>query len=267
MSGVPSSVHPRACGEHYGAHLLVDRRRGSSPRVRGTHRADAGDVAVSRFIPARAGNTSAKRAAITPSAVHPRACGEHVHLFAARAARGGSSPRVRGTHQLAFALGPAERFIPARAGNTVIRSASRLLSSGSSPRVRGTLEAILLRVSFGRFIPARAGNTSLHQRPGNVVSVHPRACGEHVVQLIGDAAPGGSSPRVRGTPLQLSRAVRRRRFIPARAGNTANADVTVKNSCGSSPRVRGTLEAILRRVALGRFIPARAGNTRVRRVR
>ena len=56
--GVARTVHPRACGEHLCPVIDSYGNPGSSPRVRGT-RGDAGaDVVASRFIPARAGNTS-----------------------------------------------------------------------------------------------------------------------------------------------------------------------------------------------------------------
>ena len=94
----------------------------------------------------------------------------------------------------------------------------------------------------------------------------------------------GSSPLARGT---LRRAHRRRdagRFIPARAGNTANsfahndlrsvhprsrgehvyAARNVANEHGSSPLARGTPRVPPLDSVVLRFIPARAGNTRGR---
>ena len=84
-SHAPSTVHPRAGGEH--------RRRagscaiswtGSSPRRRGTRRSAAASRFVTgtshRFIPAQAGNTcpsSEHQPSVSPT-VHPRAGGEHI---------------------------------------------------------------------------------------------------------------------------------------------------------------------------------------------
>ena len=96
----------------------------------------------------------------------------------------------------------------------------------------------------------------------------------------------GSSPRVRGTP-QSYRERHGGRFIPARAGNTAQEQVAattgavhpracgehgrlwphVQQRAGSSPRVRGTRPAPLRGRIGRRFIPARAGNTPATRCR
>ena len=52
------------------------------------------------------------------------------------------------------------------------------------------------------------------------------------------------------------------RFIPARAGNTYDAQRDELYSDGSSPRVRGTLSLVIGVERSARFIPARAGNTR-----
>ena len=61
---------------------------------------------VSRFIPARAGNTPEQRRALIAKAVHPRACGEHDSGKRAIYNQFGSSPRVRGTRRTDAACGP-----------------------------------------------------------------------------------------------------------------------------------------------------------------
>ena len=71
-----SAVHPRACGE-LGRELgLPAMASGSSPRVRGTPTYQKRVIEDGRFIPARAGNSSARRAIPACEPVHPRACGE-----------------------------------------------------------------------------------------------------------------------------------------------------------------------------------------------
>jgi len=50
---------------------------GSSPRMRGTLKGSAGNIAQYRFIPAHAGNTLELALSLLQFTVHPRACGEH----------------------------------------------------------------------------------------------------------------------------------------------------------------------------------------------
>ena len=173
------AVHPRACGEHAPALGPARICTGSSPRVRGTRCRPQSLRPRSRFIPARAGNTAAPPATTARSTVHPRACGEHLGRHAPLGLLRGSSPRVRGTLRPPWLVRPACRFIPARAGNTLLRGQASIdeavhpracgehgvvdhvnvTSVGSSPRVRGTRrDAECLKRSV-RFIPARAGNT------------------------------------------------------------------------------------------------------------
>ena len=163
-------------------------------------------------------------------------------------------------------------------------TASRMLARfGSSPRVRGTRGASSLAPRMGRFIPARAGNTLHRRNTQPCTPVHPRACGEHAIPSCAIHGPRGSSPRVRGTRDDGKHLILSSRFIPARAGNTPNADFHSRNTavhpracgehrqdetnrhryCGSSPRVRGTPDDGRRPSYEHRFIPARAGNTSV----
>ena len=132
-----------------------------------------------------------------------------------------------------------------------------------------------------RFIPARAGNTRSSPRERPPTPVHPRPCGEHSIASCPRSTGSGSSPPVRGTRGERRERGQRRRFIPARAGNTAFASMAAVSSSvrprpcgehtrchyvaipvvGSSPPVRGTLATAVRTEWRRRFIPARAGNT------
>ena len=114
----PITVHPRAGGEHHPIARCLRRAIGSSPRGRGTPLASRCHMARRRFIPARAGNTTWMRRCGRSTAVHPRAGGEHATFRARAPPAPGSSPRGRGTQPLEFQELAAERFIPARAGNT-----------------------------------------------------------------------------------------------------------------------------------------------------
>ena len=131
-------VHPRPCGEHMVALRGARAPAGSSPPVR-------------EHVPA------ARRCRATT--VHPRPCGEHGRQCIQAGKECGSSPPVRGTRGQASARIPSQRFIPARAGNTVdgscitmvatvhprpcgehcARTAYATILDGSSPPVRGTL--------------------------------------------------------------------------------------------------------------------------------
>ena len=70
-----------------------------------------------RFIPAHAGNGSALHSALYRQPVHPRACGERDLDLIEINVLGGSSPRMRGTVQIARETQQVHRFIPAHAGN------------------------------------------------------------------------------------------------------------------------------------------------------
>ena len=96
---------------------------------------------------------------------------------------------------------------------------------GSSPRLRGTLLPLLVLVLLRRFIPAPAGNTVLWWLLMSPSAVHPRACGEHLATGFCFLGRGGSSPRLRGTPLQQYAQDGLKRFIPAPAGNTQRGAV------------------------------------------
>ena len=297
----PGSVHPRPCGEHSVFRDLTNSFIGSSPPVRGTPSKSAQLFLDSRFIPARAGNTALPSGSASIQAVHPRPCGEHQSTSDNAHYVNGSSPPVRGTPSPRTASSGIPRFIPARSGNTgralrwarsppvhprpcgehvtcLIRKESE---AGSSPPVRGTQPGHLPRQVHRRFIPARAGNTWNARKAVRVSTVHPRPCGEHTRRHGLRRVGSGSSPPVRGTqPGHLPRQVHRR-FIPARAGNTASptrppwgppvhprpcgehssGSTLHPRLFGSSPPVRGTPENVLRIPLPGRFIPARAGNT------
>ena len=171
---------------------------------------------------------------------HPRVCGEHAKLPASMLALPGSSPRVRGT----LALGAGEKhdggIIPACAGNTSARTAVCMerrdhprvcgehdsavwfdnWPQGSSPRVRGTRMAMREWLDLYGIIPACAGNTYIGGESTECPRDHPRVCGEHELPELRQAAIRGSSPRVRGTPIDWQSAARLGGIIPACAGNT-----------------------------------------------
>ena len=114
------AVHPRAGGEHSPSRSCSARQRGSSPRGRGTRRGRWRRPTPRRFIPARAGNTLRYIFWRIELTVHPRAGGEHMPSPAVLPPESGSSPRGRGTRRCPEAANLSGRFIPARAGNTLL---------------------------------------------------------------------------------------------------------------------------------------------------
>ena len=238
QGGAPS-VHPRACGEQCTPSRFSYSAFGSSPRVRGTGGLGNGITSEPRFIPARAGNSRAGTRRRHEATVHPRACGEQLLGHRGLLPVDGSSPRVRGTGHEPPCPYSMQRFIPARAGNRwcarrgcgsrpvhpracgeqVLPSVSRDICIGSSPRVRGTADRANDWQRYRRFIPARAGNRGRSGTPSKTAPVHPRACGEQCALRVFGVIHVGSSPRVRGTAVDVQAAIAAGRFIPARAGN------------------------------------------------
>ena len=111
-------------------------------------------------------------------------------------------------------------------------------------------------------------------------TAHPRSRGEHAASTIEQAQARGSSPLARGTYHRHAVHSRRRRLIPARAGNMSRASaarvfmaahprsrgehrrhLSSAHGCrGSSPLARGTLLQLGSGDETVRLIPARAGN-------
>ena len=236
-------VHPRACGERLSDRSQEALRAGSSPRLRGTLRRRILRLARGRFIPAPAGNAICRSISATSLAVHPRACGERGSRLGGRQPSAGSSPRLRGTRETDGPHHRRDRFIPAPAGNA--RRGRRASPPspvhpracgergpapmtvqgivGSSPRLRGTRSQACRRTCRRRFIPAPAGNARQVGRKGCLRAVHPRACGERVLNAASSAARSGSSPRLRGTLAPEVVGQLPHRFIPAPAGNAEAA--------------------------------------------
>ena len=194
------AVHPRACGELCSNRGSPGHEIGSSPRMRGTL---CFPVPCTHY-----------------RAVHPRACGE--------------------LPKNALGVAQEKRFIPAHAGNSPSLAGSWMTSAvhpracgelemwaalagkprGSSPRMRGTPSTRTWHRHRYRFIPAHAGNSSGVRAAMRSPTVHPRACGELQVTDLLEDARDGSSPRMRGTPVEIQAEQIVHRFIPAHAGNS-----------------------------------------------
>ena len=295
------TVHPRSRGEHERPLFLRRSQTGSSPLARGTQHLVRVLPRPFRFIPARAGNTGYSAPMPIRPPVHPRSRGEHLLAHPGLVHGHGSSPLARGTPDAREDGAAHDRFIPARAGNTLgqgnvvshftVHPRSRGEHSqteaqietrtGSSPLARGTLDKVSGNTKAIRFIPARAGNTRPRKERASRAPVHPRSRGEHAFDVLSGNGRTGSSPLARGTRLLPPADRRAPRFIPARAGNTRRTTGR-RTYTAVHPRSRGEHQRVLRRgeggagsspLARGthhrgpalperrRFIPARAGNT------
>ena len=97
--------------------------------------------------------------------------------------------------------------------------------AGSSPRVRGKPGGLGHDHGHARIIPARAGQTIPFRDGFSIAPDHPRACGANEVAHTEHSRDFGSSPRVRGKP-EVDGEIRLcERIIPARAGQTTDAEL------------------------------------------
>ena len=128
--------HPRVRGEHMPGPAPYRRRRGPSPRARGTSNLQIEDLPDPGTIPACAGNSHGDGGAGVTCGDHPRVRGEHPDGDPGVIVRSGPSPRARGTLLSIFCRFTPARSIPACAGNTMGRVIAVLIST-DHPRVRG----------------------------------------------------------------------------------------------------------------------------------
>ena len=173
---------------------------------------------------------------------------------------------------------------PRLCGEHAISEISFWYQRGSSPPVRGAPSGPRVHSQRPGLIPACAGSTGHRVSLVAGAWAHPRLCGEHVVVSPSVIDAWGSSPPVRGAPLDASKATTGDGLIPACAGSTYR-DSPVPGGLGahprlcgehvgfsarwvplpgSSPPVRGALN-VSPKAKQGRgLIPACAGSTRLR---
>ena len=191
-------------------------------------------------IPAYAGKTHHAKRSIRSDKEHPRVCGENAQFLLETLRKTGTSPRMRGKPAEKIGCPPSSRNIPAYAGKTfdigdavagqkehprvcgengatIGRGISR---AGTSPRMRGKLMGGVPAVQRMRNIPAYAGKTCLRAFSPNVLSEHPRVCGENEWNTASPITQTGTSPRMRGKRPQHPAPTAYRGNIPAYAGKT-----------------------------------------------
>ena len=169
-------------------------------------------------IPAPAGEPATSGRPGPARAVYPRACGGTRSGRRWRDGWGGLSPRLRGNPIAAALLLPAERSIPAPAGEpcspkaglagpqvypracggTCCRRNQPVTVAGLSPRLRGNHRFPGHPRGRQRSIPAPAGEPRLNHQTGLPVSVYPRACGGTGNPMCDIGPVNGLSPRLRG---------------------------------------------------------------------
>ena len=152
------AAHPRSRGEHFQRAACCCVSSGSSPLARGTSRFGHLREALSRLIPARAGNMLRYTGTGTPVRLIPARAG---NILSARDLRNtlAAHPRSRGEHP------------------SVVCEVSVII--GSSPLARGTYPGPCNEAATARLIPARAGNISMRRPCGARLPAHPRSRGEH----------------------------------------------------------------------------------------
>ena len=130
-------------------------------------------------------------------------------------------------------------------------------------------------------IPAHAELTHLRLSTSQATRDHPRACGAHIPLRIAIRDIAGSSPRMRGSPMNVLRNSLGTGIIPAHAGLTPFTESDLpklrdhprvcgahvispraqRPLLGSSPHMRGSLQPLAGRTELLGIIPAYAGLT------
>ena len=118
-------AHPRRCGADAIRAVEGFSAAGSSPQVRGRHRAIRRRDRGAGLIPAGAGQTCASTKVGSHVAALPRRCGADYRPAARRFRDWGSSPQVRGRHNASAGHASEDGLIPAGAGQTGARISFR----------------------------------------------------------------------------------------------------------------------------------------------
>ena len=173
------------------------------------------------------------------------------------------------------------RAHPRVCGENAFSTGLYCVARGSSPRVRGKQQWLSSAGRHPGLIPACAGKTRAYQSGVPLLPAHPRVCGENEETEAERSVFTGSSPRVRGKHGCPPEDVLFPGLIPACAGKTLSAVVTVGQRwahprvcgenpdvelpfiymLGSSPRVRGKPVRVLHADGGRGLIPACAGKT------
>ena len=233
-------VYPRVGGGNRPAQKLHIKPRGLSPRGRGKHIGFVMDTPTSGSIPAWAGETAALIDPNLIDKVYPRVGGGNRPCNAAHAQQRGLSPRGRGKPNRSFQCVIRQGSIPAWAGETAALidpnlidkvyprvgggnrpcNAAHAQQRGLSPRGRGKPNRSFQCVIRQGSIPAWAGETCRRLWRRRRAGVYPRVGGGNPARLSLRMQTEGLSPRGRGKHRAVIAYAKRRRSIPAWAGET-----------------------------------------------
>ena len=150
----------------------------------------------------------------------PRVRGSRYHAVRWRPT-GGSIPACAGKPSWLRTLTPCVGVYPRVCGEAVRPPFEQLGTKGLSPRVRGSRRAGAARGPHEGSIPACAGKPIRRATISAPSRVYPRVCGEAIPISKERAQAYGLSPRVRGSPDQVTRFPRILGSIPACAGKPA----------------------------------------------
>ena len=101
--------------------------------------------------------------------------------------------------------------------------------------MRGAQDRHRCQAGRSRIIPADAGSTDLRAQSFIMLEDHPRGCGEHSTGCRKPRLRQGSSPRMRGAPIQENVYALKTGIIPADAGSTMTMG-TIQDNDGDHPR-------------------------------
>ena len=210
--------YPRARGGTQSINLATSYNSGLSPRTRGNRVEPSRRIALSRTIPAHAGEPATRAPRPPASRDYPRARGGTLGAVALGGGLAGLSPRTRGNPRGGGGEGrllgtiPAHAGEPCRAGSsspscwdyprarggTLRETADKVIDPGLSPRTRGNLLGSALHLPDIGTIPAHAGEPATCQAAGSISQDYPRARGGTVPSGPNRHSIAGLSPRTRG---------------------------------------------------------------------
>ena len=136
---------------------------------------------------------------------------------------------------------------PRVCGGTWTGVSSPKIGQGLSPRMRGNRAHGLHQGGEPRSIPAYAGEPLGCSLPAASTTVYPRVCGGTDFTHTLGMSEVGLSPRMRGNPTPRRHPRRRRRSIPAYAGEPST-DSRATRTSAVYPRVCGGTQFYARRV-------------------